>query len=206
VVNKRSGPFTISFGVGDDLFAKGPSTPGVAGGNGARLLQLLVNGNKVWERDLNAAPDADLTPGFQRFAVDLSSRIRNATHTITFRVIAPRAHAGMPDIDAYVYGVELGAGLEPDGGWEKRVIGDGGWSAERVTRNYKNMRVVEMVYAGTLASGWTPDTPYIVHNVKRALERTKQGLLDGLITYQLDKLHTFPGSTFDEVSKIYATP
>jgi hypothetical protein len=198
-------PRTISFVEGDDLFAKGPTTPALEGANGTRMVQLLVNGNKVWERDLNAAPAPGETPGYQRRTVDVGAHVTpGRTATVTFRVIATGAHAGMPDIDVNVFDVS-GSNVTFQGDpWKRAQYGDGDLQASAPVRDYRGKRNVLMVYASTLAGGWTPDTGYIVSNVTWAQPRIADGELDGVITYQLDKTSTAPSSTFGQLASLYA--
>ncbi len=200
-----SGPHTVTFGVGDDLFGK-TGEPAVAGGEGARMVQLYVSGNKAWERDLNAPPLPTETPGYQRVKVDIDRFVKvGGNATITFRVSSTRSQGGMPAVDAQVYDVGvIGVDLSSSPTWKKNIVGTGAWDAEPRTHRY-HARVVEMVYASTLAGGFTPDKAFIVHSATKAHERMLAGTLDGVMTYQLDKVNTFPGSTFAELAGLYAS-
>ncbi len=202
-VKVGAGPHTISFGEGDDLFAKGDQ-PAVAGANGARMVQLLVNGNKAWERDLNMPPAPGETPGFQRHTIDVSHLVTPGRQaSIVVRAVATREYAGVPGIDVELFGVSAQGLSLADGDWTDATSGGEGWSAAAARRAYKNKRNVMMIYANTLANGWTPDAAYISAGLNFAHNRMSTGLLDGVITYQLDKTDLSGGSRFATVSALY---
>ena len=199
------GVHSVSFAEGDNLFAKGPGTPAVAGADGTRVVQMLVNGVKVWEHDLNAAPTPGETPGFQRRTVVLDGHVTpGKTALVTFRVVATGAPAGMPAIDVNVFDV-TGSNVTFQGDpWKPIKNGNGDWRASADVRDYHHARNVLMVYASTLAGGWTPDASYVVSNVQWAAPHIANGDLDGVITYQLDKVNIGPGSTFAQLAALYA--
>jgi hypothetical protein len=194
-----SGPHTISFGEGDDLWGDSGKSA-VPGGDGARVAQLLVNGRKVWERDVNTPAGPDETAGFQRHTLDVSSLVKPGGRAlVTFRLLATRPQSNMPALDAVVYNVGF-AGLSPDAAWKENLVGSG-WSAAAEDRAYRNKANVLMVYANTVGT-WTPDAAFISAGLNFGHNRVGSKL-DGVITYLLDKTDTEPGSRYATVAALY---
>ena len=205
-VHVGSGDYTVTFGEGDDLYGKSQGTSAVAGGDGTRMLQLLVNGHVCWEHDLNAPPAAGETPGFQRRSVRIDPTYVTAgkTATVKFRVIASATSPVMPDIDVSVYDVG-GTNLAFRRGspWLERSPAASRWHAETATLDYHSPRIVMMVYGSRLSDGWAPDSRYVVQAVSWGHDRMREGQLDGVITYQLDKRNLGTGSTFAQLASLY---
>ena len=201
VIDVGQGTHEITFGEGDDLFARGPGLDAIEGADGTRMIQLLVNGNKAWEHDLNAAHVPGETPGFQRRSVNIDNRVTPGKQaTITFRAIATGAHAGVPDIDVDVYDVGgTGFTMAPSA-WTVNQTG-AAFGAKAIAHKY-HAKVVLMTYASTVGT-WNPDTTYIVQSTEWGHARIPNGQLDGVITYQLDKVNIGGGTTFAELAARY---
>jgi hypothetical protein len=190
-----AGSHVIHFGEGDDWY------PALSGANGNRMLQLLVNGQKVWERDLNVPPPPSDTPGFAQRSVDLGSHVtpgKNAT--LTFRVIATATAGSIPAINVNIYGVSGDGVTMGSSEWASHTLGAGA-SATTMNHSYRKNMVL-MVYASTVGT-WTPDASYIANGVTVGHQGILDGTLDGVITYCLDKVDTGAGTSYDAVSSLY---
>jgi hypothetical protein len=198
------GPHSLSFGEGDDLFGKEGEPAVGAAANGARLLELSVDGRLVHVRDLNLPPATGETPGYQWRTIALDPGVTEGqTVTITFALRAATAVPGVPVVRAHVYGVEA-AGLTSTDAWTVGRTGatTAGWSAAAEQRHYRGKTTL-MVYASPTGGGWSPDPEYIEATLRLGQTELLQGSVDGLLTYQLDKVDLEADQAFARVSALY---